>query len=125
MSIVCTPDPVVSLTGIVEGSSLLLSPPAATKDWRRCSSSSSTRRPFWVPHRMVAPSSIRWPALTSAPKYSCQICGKEFTRRYSVKVHQRDSHFTTPDTVFRCRHCGRTATTQKALKMHVHRYHRT
>lgn len=121
MSIVCTPDPVVSLPGNVEGPSLLLSQADAPKDWRKCN---STRRTFWMPHRMLASSSIRWPTST-APKYVCQICGKEFTRRYSVKIHQRDSHFTTLDTVFRCRYCGRNATTQKALKMHVHHYHRT
>ncbi|XP_050739820.1 protein bric-a-brac 2-like isoform X5 [Eriocheir sinensis] len=57
-------------------------------------------------------------------RFACPLCGKTFTRRYSVKVHQRDSHFTTPDTVFRCTVCPRTAPTQKAMKMHVHRYHR-
>ncbi|KAG7170082.1 Zinc finger protein 234-like 1, partial [Homarus americanus] len=76
----------------------------------------------WQPR--IAAASTCWPR-PHGSKFACELCGKEFTRRYSVKVHQRDSHFTRPDAVFKCRECGRTATTQKALKMHVHRYHRS
>lgn len=121
MRIVCMPDPVVSLAGSMEGSSLLLlTQPTVTKDWRRYTS----RIPSWIPDRLVTSSSIYCqPTVSNIPKYSCRICGKEFTRKHSVKVHQRDSHFTTPDTVFSCRYCNKTATTQKALKMHIHRYH--
>ncbi|XP_037799240.1 GDNF-inducible zinc finger protein 1-like [Penaeus monodon] len=76
----------------------------------------------WPPPGVVAAPPC-WPR--QASRFACELCGKEFTRRYSVKVHQRDSHFTRPDTVFECTECGRTAATQKALKMHVHRYHRS
>ncbi|XP_069186673.1 protein abrupt isoform X13 [Procambarus clarkii] len=77
---------------------------------------------LWQPGIAAAPTC--WPK-PHGSKFVCELCGKEFTRRYSVKVHQRDSHFTGPDAVFKCRECGRSAATQKALKMHMHRYHRS
>ena len=54
-------------------------------------------------------------------KYECDICGKMFTRKWSIKLHKNNSccGISNNEKIFQCKKCGKTHHNSSNLRRHT------